>query len=300
MTKREICLIYNPKAKGGKTRKLQAFINTLNASIELLPTQRPGHAEVLARDAVNSGIKKIIAAGGDGTINEVVNGLLSSTKQELDQIVLGVLPSGTANVFAKELGLPTDIKDAWSIICIGKTKSIDIPRVEYLDSDSPTYRYFIQLAGAGVDAKAVQDLNLSLKEKLGKFAYLVSLARAVSSSKPKLQVKLESAQLQAEQVLIGNGRYYAGSFKVFPLAKNDDGLLDIIILRKANWFGFVFGLIGLASHKLYKMPGITMLRTHQAHIESASKVPVELDGELAGTLPIKLIARSQRLKVIIP
>src|SRR5262249_44115142 len=141
----------------------------------------------------------------------------------------GVLPLGTINVFAREIGMPLDLRHAWAVIRHGRELAIDLPQVELGGTDKPERRRFAQLAGAGLDAQAVKLVDWNLKKKIGCFAYGVAALKALRAKPSKISTEHASqpTTIIGEQVLIGNGRFYGGPFAVFPNAKLSDGLLDV-------------------------------------------------------------------------
>ena len=173
------CLIFNPKARGEKARGLYAGLRTQAAQCAVLLTTGPGHARDLACQAIADGFNVIIAAGGDGTVNEVANGIVESPGG-LAAAKLGVLPLGTVNVFARELGLPLSVRKAWDVIGVGNETLIDIGVAEFGANGSRQRRIFIQLAGAGIDSRAVERVNWKLKQKIGPLAYLVAGLRGAA------------------------------------------------------------------------------------------------------------------------
>ena len=144
------CVIFNPAARGDKARRFLEQLESIGAEAKLKKTQSAGGARVLAREAVTEGFETIVAAGGDGTLNEVINGIGDEPKG-FERARLGVLPLGTVNVFARELSLPRTFKAAWEVICGQNETRIDLPKVEFAGRNGKMeQRYFAQLAGAGL------------------------------------------------------------------------------------------------------------------------------------------------------
>ena len=181
----------------------------------------------MARNAAAEGFKKIVAAGGDGTINEVVNGLAGS------EATLGLLPIGTVNVFAQELGLPTHSLDlCWDIIEADETRLVDLP--------SANGKYFVQLAGVGLDAQVVKETSLTLKRNFGPLSYLISAAQVAARQPPRLFIESENTLItEGSFVLVGNGRRYGGPFPFFKQALLDDGLLDVVAFKRLGYLEII-------------------------------------------------------------
>src|SRR6185436_8409821 len=148
------CVIFNPAARGDKARKLRSHLDDVAKQATLKPTQCPGDARRLGVEAVREGFETIVAAGGDGTLNEMLNGIADA--DGFARARLGVLPLGTVNVFAKELKLPQDFAGAWAAIQQGREMLIDAPWAHYVLEGRSQRRYFAQLAGAGLDSRAVE------------------------------------------------------------------------------------------------------------------------------------------------
>src|SRR5437868_10865707 len=206
-------IILNPAAHSERAQRKQAQVESLAHDCVVCTTTRIGEAELMARRGIEEGFEKIVAAGGDGTINEVVNGLAGSNA------TLGLLPIGTMNVFATELGLPvSDLELCWKIILGESRRVVDLARANE--------KFFVQLAGVGLDAQVVQETSAQFKRNFGPLSYLISAAQIAARKPPRLVVEAEGAEHEGSFVLIGNGRYYGGPFPFFKDARIDDGKLD--------------------------------------------------------------------------
>jgi YegS/Rv2252/BmrU family lipid kinase len=292
----QTCVIFNPSAQGEKAEELCARAQGLFPNWAWERTNEAGHARELATQAVRSGFQRIIAAGGDGTANEVVNGI-GDVPGGLDATHFGVLPLGTINVFARELGLPRHLAGAAQVLKEGKTRTIDLGRVEYTDAGSPRQRFFIQLAGAGLDSRSIELLNWELKKKLGPVAYLIAGCKAIREPQPVIVAHSETP-VTGETVLIGNGRFYGGSFAVFPAASLQDGLLDVCVLPKVTWPRLIAAAPGLLTGR---EPGSALhFSLRSVTLTSTSRVLLQLDGENACELPATLSIRPGALRVIVP
>src|ERR1035441_8864986 len=171
------CVIFNPAARGDKARRFRRHLDDIGRESTLKHTAAVGDARRLAAEAVSEGFDSIVAAGGDGTLNEVVNGM-GDVPDGFERARLGVLPLGTVNVFARELAIPTKLETAWAAIRQGRETRIDLPRADYHADGTPGRRYFAQMAGAGLDARAVEQVQWQLKKRIGQLAYVVA-GRAV-------------------------------------------------------------------------------------------------------------------------
>jgi len=167
------CVIFNPAARGSKARHFRHHLGEMAGQSAFKATTAPGDARRLAAEAVADGFELVVAAGGDGTVNEVLNGI-GDAPDGFDRARFGVLPLGTVNVFARELKIPLKLERAWEILRRGRETRIDLPRAEFSTDGKNVRRYFAQLAGAGFDARAIELVNWPLKKKIGPLAYVVA------------------------------------------------------------------------------------------------------------------------------
>jgi YegS/Rv2252/BmrU family lipid kinase len=294
----QACVIFNPSARGEKAEVLYARMQGLFPNCLWRRTAEAGHARELAAQAVRSGIQTIIAAGGDGTANEVVNGI-GDVPGGFEAVHFGVLPLGTVNVFARELGLPRHPDRAARVLKEGRTMAIDLGRVEYTDAGNPRQRFFIQLAGAGLDSRSIEMVTWELKKKLGPLAYVVAGCRAIREPQPVI-VAHGPAPVSGGLVLIGNGRFYGGSFAVFPQASMQDGLLDVCVFPKVTWLRVGAAAAGLLTGRLDRFCRALHFSLSSVKLTSTSRVILQLDGENVCELPATLSIRPKALKVIVP
>ncbi len=280
-----ICIIVNPAARGVQARI--ARLRQLTRNVVIRTTQGPGDAEAQAERAVEQGFGTIVAAGGDGTINEVVNGIGGTG------VVLGILPMGTVNVLAMELGLPFDLVSAWKVIRNGK--------VRLIDEASANGHIFVQMAGVGVDAQIIARNNRQIKQVLGPLSYLLTATQVAAERPPRLRVTSEDhPTVEGSFVLVGNGRFYGGPFPVFAHADMQDGLLDICVFKHMNYLHLMRYFRGMVFGSLSKFSDVTYFKARRVFVEANREVPMEADGELAGHSPVEFIVRRRKLRVLVP
>jgi diacylglycerol kinase (ATP) len=221
-------------------------------------------------------------------VNHVANGIAGS------DAALGILPLGTINVFAMELGLPAnDLERCWEIIQAGNMRLVDLP--------SANGKYFVQLGGIGLDAQAVKETTLTFKRSLGPLSYLISAAHIAAREPPKLLIESEDAPAQEGSfVLIGNGRLYGGPFPFFKQAVVDDGLLDVVLFKRLGFLEIIKYLHDVVFSSDIRVPEIEYFQTRQLRVSSEQDVPVELDGELAGNCPVDFQIHEKALAVLSP
>jgi diacylglycerol kinase family enzyme len=229
----------------------------------------------------------------------VLNGL-GDAPDGFSRARFGVLPLGTVNVFARELGIPLRIERAWGVLQRGREARIDLPRAEFLANGASQRQYFAQLAGAGMDARAIELVDWGLKKKIGPLAYFIAGLKALREQKPKIIVHAEGREVRGELVLIGNGRFYAGSFGVFPAADLRDGLLEVCVFPRINWWTTFRCVPSLLTRRRLPKTAVQRVRAAAFELTSESAAAFELDGEWAGRLPATFSVEREKLRVIVP
>src|SRR2546430_2945911 len=280
-------IILNPAADSERSKRKRSQVESLARDCVVGTTTCTGDAELMARRGAEEGFEKIVAAGGDGTINEVVNGLAGTN------VTLGLLPIGTMNVFATELGLPVhDLEFCWNIVKGDSTRSVDLPKANQ--------KFFVQLAGVGLDAQVVKETSSQLKRNFGPLSYLISAAQVAARQPPRLSIQSEDASLDdGSFVLVGNGRLYGGPFPFFKHAVIDDGLLDVIVFKRLGYLEIIKYLQDVIFSSDIRVPEVEYFQTRQVRVESDQIVPVEVDGELVGNCPVEFSLHERSLRVLV-
>ncbi len=293
------CVIFNPAAKGDKARHFRQHLDEFAAKSTLMLTRCAGVARRLGAEAVAQGFDTIIAAGGDGTVNEVLNGIADSPGG-LERARLGLLPLGTVNVFARELGLPTRLEAAWETILKGKEMRIDLPKVRFGAEGAQQDRYFAQLAGAGLDARAVELVNWPLKKKIGPLAYIWAGLQAMAGPLPPITASGDGKSDKGQLILVGNGRLYGGDYRVFPQADLRDGLLEVCVFPRVCWLTLARCGPGLLLRGTLPKGATRTFQAARVTLSGSAQTPVEADGELIGHLPATFSIEPSMLRVCIP
>jgi YegS/Rv2252/BmrU family lipid kinase len=262
-------------------------------------TTAPGDARRFAATAVADGFDVIVAAGGDGTVNEVLNGI-GDVPGGFGRARLGVLPLGTVNVFARELNIPLRLESAWAVLRRGRETRIDLGRVNFLEEGKPAQRYFVQLAGAGLDARAVELVSWRLKTNAGPLAYVVAGFQALAEKQPRLCVSADGRKIEGELVLFGNGKLYGGPFEFFPGATSCDGLLDACVFPSLSLLSMLRLLPGLLLRRKLSEKRVRLVRAQALEVTGEAPAAFELDGEWAGYLPATFCVEPKNLRVVIP
>ena len=294
-----ICVIFNPAARGNKARRFKKFLNELSQQCALKATTAPGDARRFAHAAVATGYDIIAAAGGDGTVNEVLNGI-GDDPDGFAKTRLGVLPLGTVNVFARELKIPLKLERAWQVLKRTQEMKIDLGRADFFEDGKAAQRYFMQLAGAGLDARAIELVSWKLKKSAGPLAYLVAGFQALSEKQPQISASADGQKITGELALLGNGRFYGGAFHIFPEAHLSNGQLDVCVFPKVNLPTLLRLAPGFLLRQKLSEHRVRRLRAEKIELTSATPAAFELDGEWVGHLPATFSVERQKLRVVVP
>jgi diacylglycerol kinase (ATP) len=289
---RRLVIIANPVAGRGRAYKaIQKHIqhwNNPDWNVELFPTQRSGHAAQLAEGLMKAPPDLVAVCGGDGTLNEVAS-IISS-----HPFPIAVLPAGTANVVARELGIPLNPVKALQIALKKRVKNIDIGEI------NGGARRFIFVAGIGFDAFAVARVNLRLKAKIGMSAYAAAIIDCLAHySFPEFNVAVENRIYKATSCLACNFRSYGGGLLFCPEADMSDGLLDVLVIEGKQRLALAWFLISAWFQKPMTGRWIHRLKASSIKIEGDSSVLVQSDGELIGSLPLEITLKNKAFPLIV-
>ncbi len=265
-------------------------IQRLSPRVVVHATTGPRDATRIARELAAAGAPLIVAAGGDGTVNEVINGIMACAPET--STALGVLPAGTMNVFANDLGLPCkSIHQCWEVITSVGPREIDLW--------SANGHCFVQLAGAGLDAAVIAGTTWERKKQLGPFSYVLNALRLMNKPSPLLTVRVPGrAPIQGRVVLLGNGRHYGGPFRLFPHASFSDGRLEVVVMEKHRLRDVLRLGLAAATARYGSRPGLISFQADAVEITSEERVPFEIDGELCGHTPVSIRKHTRPLRVI--
>jgi diacylglycerol kinase (ATP) len=298
-TYRRAFLIYNPFA-GGLRRRSHALKRSLELlaghglEVEALPTTGPRAAAEIVRGVVDRGADLILVAGGDGTINEVVNGMAHSP------IPLAILPAGTANVLANELGLGNTMERAAETLSHCLPERVALGLLSTDAGEAP--RHFLLMAGAGLDADIVYHLNQGMKDRLGKVAYWIAGLSKFGRKLPEFLVTVEGREYQSSFALVSRVRNYGGDLEIAPSISLFDDEFEVVLFEGANSLAYVKYMLGTLTGRLEGMRGVTILRTRKAAFQGARRgdVHVQVDGEYAGLAPGRVELIPNALNLLVP
>lgn len=291
---RHLMAIFNSHSGGGGYRRdLPLILDSLRGlgyDVEERETAGVGDATRLAREAVEQGLDLVCAIGGDGTVNETINGLAGA------EVPLAIVPTGTVNVLAMELGIPLDPPDA--------VKLLEVGTVSWIDLGLAGDRYFGLMAGVGMDAAVVASLNPVLKKAFKEAAFAVQgLANYLTKEEPLIRVTTAERTVEGYFAVFGNSSNYGGGFGITPLADMRDGLLDVCVLKDKSFLSTIWYWSAALINAHIKHPKVEYFRTEAAEIvtvEEGKEVLVQTDGEMAGKLPLTCRVVPRSLHVVVP
>ncbi len=249
-------------------------------------TNAPGHAESLARE-IDTGADAVVVAGGDGTINEVVNGLGPLAPP------LGIIPLGTANVLALELGIGRTARRIAETIVNGERRDIAIGLVNG--------RRFVQMVGIGADAHIVANVSKQIKKYAGKGAYVLSGAIGLFTYRfPTFELEIDGERLSATTVIVSNGRYYGGKNVIAPRAGLDRRSFEVCLMTRSGRFNALRYGLAVFLDRLPKLDDVRFITATDVHIVAPAGEPMQGDGDLVATLPAEISVLPRGIPVLVP
>lgn len=296
----KVLIISNPtsgKASQEFVTQVQQELVAAGAEVELYLTQAANDATAYLEN-YSAQLDVVAVAGGDGTLNEAINGLKNKDSRTFR---LALIPTGTTNVLAGELKIKRKAKQISQIIVQGKEKPIYPGRINE--------RRFLLMVGVGYDAWVVDNVNLDLKKKVGKLAYVLSMLKQLRHfGKKEYRLQVDGKEYLANSVVITNGRLYGGSFVLSKQADLSAPTTQVLMLNGKSMWGLLYSLLGLPFGLVEKMPGVVSVPAKQVHIELAGQVdgeqaqpePVQADGDSLAHLPITVLMEAQPLRVLVP
>jgi len=303
----ETLVIINPRSANGRAGRNRSQIDAalrarLPYAFDVVYTERQGHATQLARDAAPR-CERIVVLGGDGTLNEVVNGLIEGDAPVNPFLTLGIIRYGTGGDFARGLGIPAKLDPAIDRLAGGAIREVDIGKVTYRTPDGEeAVRYFINEAEIGMGAAVCEAVNRNSKGLGGSLSFMRAILTTMLAYRDQT-VRMSFGGAPAETLLINNvwlanGAYSGGGIRSAPRARLDDGLLDIVIVKSSNAFQKLLGLPALRSGAFVKSKNVEYRTAGRVEAESDAPVPIEVEGEPIGVLPAVFEVIGPRLRVI--
>lgn len=297
-------VIVNPVAGAGRTAKkwpqIMALLKGSGLRFEHDLTEAPGHAIELAKAAVKKGYRVVVSVGGDGTINEIVNGLHDAGS--MADVMLGIISTGTGSDYIRTIGVPKSHIEACRCLASPRKLTVDLGTVEYVSRGQPARRLFVNFAGLGFDAEVVKATNLRFKALGALPSYLLGLLTTFMFYQGKrVTIKLDGqvSERKVCVVLMGNGKYGGGGMLATPQADPMDGLLDVLIIDDLSKPDLLWSLPRVYRGTHLTHPKVTLRRAREIEILSAEPMSLQADGELLGEVPARFGVLPAALNIIV-
>jgi diacylglycerol kinase (ATP) len=307
MTEEKWLFIVNPNAGSRKGAKdwpeISWFLNEAGLDHVCLLTEHRDHANHLAMEFVEKGFRNIAVVGGDGTMNEVVNGIFMQKRAETSEITLGMIPVGTGNDWSRMFGIPPEYKKAIEILKNKKTFLQDVGKVHYFRKEQPQVRFFMNIAGMGYDALVAKKANLSKeKGKGGPLSYFLSIFSGLVQYKfVDAVIEVDDRQVFKGEIFsmnVGICKYSGGGMIQVPFAVPDDGLFDITLIKKAPKWLVIRYANKLYDGTLVKLDFVNTYKGKSVRIRATGKLYLEADGESLGNSPFIYEILPGSLKIV--
>ncbi len=304
-----IATIVNPRSANGRTarawRKLQPYLEEVFGAVQVYRTRAPLHASELARQAVQADCKTIVVVGGDGTLHEVVNGLIENDKLIRPDLTVGVIAHGTGADFRRTLAIPIDAKAAIEVIRQRRTRLIDVARVRFHTREGTRgLRYGINVTSFGMGGLVAARSNRSSKILGGRLSFQLATALTTLTYRSRsvcLQLEAQPPrELRITNIAIGNTQHHGGGMWVCPRAVPDDGLLDVTVIPHMSVLAIIRNFPLLYSGRIYEHPGVEFHRVPRLEATADEDTWIEVDGEMVGKLPIEISVLPRILPVYVP
>jgi diacylglycerol kinase (ATP) len=294
--------LVNPASDNGATGKrwpeLAHRAARLGLTGETLFSERPGHLIDLAASAVESGATLVVAVGGDGTLNEVVNGI---AQKDVD---LATIPLGTGMDFVRTYGIPTKLEDAVRVALDGETRTIDAGRVRYRTwSGGEAERWFANVGSVGMSGAVAQRANGMSKMLGGKVTFFYALTRVfLEWENTDVVVKLDDGERRGRMhdVIVANGVWHGGGMMLAPEARSDDGLFEVVFIGDVSKVDFLTTAPKIYKGKHVAHPKVEVVRSAHVHVDATEHLPIEVEGEQVGTTPAAFEVVPGALRVRVP
>ena len=292
---RRLVMIFNPVAGRRHHRRFESTVSALRAAgcaVELRATEGPDHAEHLARAMEPGAADLVVVAGGDGTINEAINGLTDRGSRKAS-LPLGIVPLGTANVLASEIGLGTGPTAVARTLTAAVTRSINLGRTNG--------RVFVMMAGVGFDAHVVANVDKALKQRIGKGAYVwQTLRQFIVFDYPGYRISVDDRVHRAASVIVAKGHFYAGRYVCAPKADLAAPSFEVCLFERPGPWNALRYALALGMGQLARLPDYRVLSARKVTIEGPEGDPVQGDGDIIASLPATIEVLSERLELVVP
>jgi len=299
----------NPASRGGRTARLWPGVEPRvrerlgpgPGEIEVEATRAPRDAVRIAREAVRAGVERLIVAGGDGTLAEVVTGLAEAGR--IDAAEIGMLPLGSGCDFARCLGVPSAVDQAIEQIAAGGVRRVDVGRVELCDRDGkPRVSHFLNEASVGLSGDTVERVSRASKRAGPGLGFMLGAVGAILGHRPvEARVHVDDVEVHAgplSMLVAANGCYFGAGMRVAPDARADDGVFDVVVVAGLSRTRLLWNLSSFRSGGHVSHPAVTIHRGSRVRVETETPMPVDVDGEAAGSTPMAMQLAAASLLVV--
>jgi YegS/Rv2252/BmrU family lipid kinase len=296
-------IIVNPASgrpdRGAGWRAIEAALRTAAVAFDVIHTEQPGHGEDLARAALLEGRRHIAVAGGDGSVNEVVHGIMNAGLADTREVTLAAIPTGTGNDWTRTLGIRRRPADIAGAIAGGRTMLHDVGAID-LPGRDPGRRWFINVAGAGYDAYVTQRVPRPVP---GALTYLrIALEGLVRYRAPHFRITADDVTIEGRLLLafVANAQYCGNRMHVVPTARTDDGQLDVLAVSELSLLAVWPKLVKLYSGRILGDRAVQHLRARRVRIETEPPAVIQADGQIVGETPAEFSLHERAVRVIVP
>jgi YegS/Rv2252/BmrU family lipid kinase len=296
-------VIVNPASgrpdDGAGWRALEQSLRAAGVALDVERTDHSGHGEALVRTALRDGRRRIIAVGGDGSVNDVVQGIMTAGLADTREVTLAVAPSGTGNDWARTLGIGRDPRGIARVIAAGRTTMHDVGAIDFPGTSEPR-RWFINVAGGGYDAYVTERVPRPIPSAL---SYLrIALSGLATYRSPQFRITADGETIEGRLLLafVANAQYCGNRMHVAPTARIDDGLLDVVAVRELTLLQLLPKLAKLYGGRILGDPAVRHLTAARVRFETDPPVVVQADGQILGRTPAEFAVHQQVLRVVVP
>lgn len=277
---------------------IEAALRAAGVPLDVVWTQAPGDGEVIARRAIREGRRRLIAAGGDGSVNDVLNGVMDAGLADTREATLAVAPIGTGNDWARSLGIGRRPGELAAAISAGRTVLHDVGFVEHPGSQEPR-RWFINVAGAGYDAYMTARVPRPVPSAL---TYMrIAIGGLLTYRAPRFRVDADGAEFEERMMLVfaANAQDCGNRMRVAPMARTDDGLLEVVMVRELGFLAALPKFVKLYRGTLAGDPAVRHVQAARVRVEADPPAEVQVDGQMAGRTPAEFSLLPLALRVVV-
>ena len=304
MEQQKTLTIVNPIAGAGKTAglwpQIKARMESMGLIFDSVLTESPRHATQLSADALRNDYTLLVSVGGDGTLNEIVNGLMQVHPQGSHDLTVAVIPVGTGADFARTLGIPRTWQTACAHLTGDKTRLLDVGEMTYAGKSGEEHRYFVNVAGLGFDGEVIARTSFASKRLGGTIPYLSNLVLTlIDYANKDVDVNMDDQPLSGRMnsVVVANGAWFGGGMYIAPNARPDDGLFDVVMIGDVGKLELLQTMPRVYNGTHLTHPKVKVVRAREVRVESQQPMWLQADGEALGQAPVTFSVRSQALRL---